>query len=182
MNVRCVKGRQIRAMPLFRVQLVPKPNPGSTYACVPGGSDCGIPQIQESGGDFLWTQYDFQVPPGYVGVPAPVPGYAGPPLGHFVVYSGTHLSLGRSGSVRPVPAYCTALEGYSTLKIHGVSAAVYECSDTWDQSSLEIDVGHELLVWKQAGVTCEVSLHGHSLLNQELVVAIAGATSLVRPD
>ncbi len=163
-------------------ELVPEPMPGSTYACMPGASDCGISQIQEADGNFVWTQSDFRVPSDYVGVPAPVPGYTGPPLGHFVVYAARHLNLSRlDGPAQPVPSYCTAVEGYAALKIHGSAATPYECSDTWNQSSIEIDVGHELLVWQQSGVTCEVSLHGHSLLNQELDVAIARATTLVRP-
>jgi hypothetical protein len=152
----------------------------------PGIPTCGIPQVQEADGIFLWNQYDFQVPPSYVGVPPIAPGgvsYTGGPLGHFVVYAGRHLSLSRfGGPVQPIPSYCKAVPGDTELQVHGVSAALYECSDVWNQSSGEIDVGHELLVWKQSGVTCEVSFHGHSLLNQELDVVVARATSLVEPN
>lgn len=77
--------------------------------------------------------------------------------------------------------YCTEVPTDGALQVHGDSAALYECSDVWNQSSLEIDVGHELLVWKQSGVTCEVSFHDHSLLNQELVVVAARAITLVDP-
>jgi len=65
------------------------------------------------------------------------------------------------------------------LVVHGASAILYECSDSWNPSSLEIDLGHELLIWKRSGITCELSFHGHSLLNQQLDLAVARATSLI---
>ncbi len=167
--------------------LVPTPNPGSTYACGPPGiPTCGPPQIQETDGIFLWNQYDFQVPANYVGVPPAVPGglsSTGRPLGHFVIYAGRNLTLSRSGGpVQPVPSYCTAVPGDAALVVHSGLAVLYECSDVWSRSSPELDVGNELLVWKQSGITCEVSFHGHSLLNQELDVIAARATSLVDPN
>jgi hypothetical protein len=65
------------------------------FACGPPGiPTCGIPQIQEADGIFLWNQYDFPVPTNYVGVPPLAPGgvsYTGGPLGHFVIYAGRHL-------------------------------------------------------------------------------------------
>jgi hypothetical protein len=167
--------------------LVPEPIPGSTleygYTCGPS-STCGIPQIEEIDGTFLWNQYDFQVPAGYAGVP---PGggvsYTGGPLGHFVVYAGKNLMLGRfGGPVQPVPSYCTADPGPAGVRVHGEPATLYECSDVWDRSSGEIDVGHELLIWRESGVACEVSFHGHSLLNQELDLVVARATVLVQPS
>jgi hypothetical protein len=166
--------------------LVPEANPGSVYACGPPGSEtCGSPQIQEADGTFLWNQYDFRVPADYVGLPSTPPGglsTTGGPLGHFVIDAGRHLTLNRfGGPVQPVPSYCTGVPGGTAVVIHGAPAAAYECSDTWNPSSLEIDVGHELLVWTQGGVTCEVSFHGHSLVNLELDLAIARATTLVRP-
>ena len=172
--------------------LVPSPNPGSASICGPAnGLSCGPPQIQETDGAFLWEQYDFQVPPNYVGVTyqqysgavVPFPSTTGGPLGHFVIYAGRNLTLSRfGGPIQPVPSYCTAVPGDTALVVHGASAVLYECSDSWNPSSGEIDVGHELLVWKQSGITCEVSFHGHSLLNQLLDIVVARATSLIAPQ
>ena len=58
---------------------------------------------------------------------------------------------------------------------------MYECSDTAGTASIELDQGHELLVWQQAGVTCEVSFHGHSRTNQDLALAVARSTRMVSP-
>jgi hypothetical protein len=41
--------------------------------------------------------------------------------------------------------------------------------------------GHDLLVWNDAGITSEVSFHGHSQVNVDLDIAEADATILVAP-
>ncbi len=134
---------------------------------------------------FLWNQYNFLVPADYVGVPPGTPGGSsstGGPLGHLVIYAGRSLTLSRfGGPVQRVPSYCTVVPGNAALVIHGAPATIYECSDNWDPSSLQIDVGHELLIWQQIGITCEVSLHGHSPLNEQLDIVIARATFMVDP-
>jgi hypothetical protein len=58
---------------------------------------------------------------------------------------------------------------------------MYQCANSAGTRSIELDLGHELLVWTQDGVTCEVSLHGHSEVNQALDMAIAQATRMVLP-
>jgi hypothetical protein len=37
-------------------------------------------------------------------------------------------------------------------------------------------------VWKDSGITCEVSFHGHSPVNIGLDIAVADATKLVSPQ
>ena len=118
----CQKAANQTHSPVPCPGLVPVPTPGSTYACGPPGSQtCGPPQIQEADGVFLWNQYDFQVPTGYVGVPPTAPGglsSTGGPLGHFVIYAGRHLTLSRfGGPVRPVPSYCTAVPGLAVVQL-----------------------------------------------------------------
>jgi hypothetical protein len=44
---------------------------------------------------------------------------------------------------------------------------------------LELLKGHDLLVWEDAGITTEVSFHGHSQVNVDLDIAVAKATVLV---
>lgn len=183
----CQKAADQTHTPVPCPGLVPVPTPGSTYACGPPGSEtCGPPQIQGADGVFLWNQYDFQVPANYVGVSPTAPGglsSTGGPLGHFVIYAGRRLTLSRiGGPVQPVPSYCMAVPEQTAIVVHGASAKLYECSDVWNRSSGEIDVGHELLIWQQSGITCEVSFHGHSQLNQQLDAVIARATTLVEPD
>ena len=43
----------------------------------------------------------------------------------------------------------------------------------------QLIMGHQLLVWNQAGITCEVSFHGISQVNVDLDVAVADATTMV---
>jgi hypothetical protein len=130
---------------------------------------------------FSWNQYSFQVPAGYVGVPGET-AVDGTPLGHFIIYSARHLDVSRVAHSSPqtVPSYCTATS--QTPNIHGAPARMYECSESSNGSSVELDLGHELLVWTQAGVTCEVSIHGHSRVNQQLDIAIAQSTSMISPS
>jgi hypothetical protein len=40
-------------------------------------------------------------------------------------------------------------------------------------------MGHQLLVWKMAGITCEVSFHGISKVNVDLDLAVADSTAMV---
>jgi hypothetical protein len=44
---------------------------------------------------------------------------------------------------------------------------------------METVSGHELVEWRQDGVTCEVSFHGHSTVNQNLALAVAQSTRMV---
>jgi hypothetical protein len=170
--------------------LIPNPAPISLTAanCAsPGDVVCGIPQIEASGAAptltyFVWNQYAFQVPAGYVGVPGERTANGGP-IGHFVIYSAKNLNVARDPQSAPqtVPSYCTVIDSGTALLVHGLVARMYECSETADASSIELDQGHELLVWRQEGVTCEVSFHGHSRANQVLALAVARSTRMVSP-
>ncbi len=170
------------AVPCPGLVPVPIPTSQSYTNCADGGVQptCGSPQIEDLLPYFSWNQMSFQVPAGYVGVPGETT-IDGEPLGHFVVYSGKKLNLSRTPRPSAVPVYCTRTEENRSLRVHGVMAQMYQCANSSNGQSIELDVGHELLIWKQHGITCEVSLHGHSQVNQGLDVVIANATKFVFP-
>ena len=160
-----------------------------------GEGSCGPAGIQLDGNLFELSQANFEVPPGYVGVTyqqnngaiVPMTSISGGPLGHFVFMSGTDLpyvmTQKHGKGVAPVPSYCTPLETASIVRVHGSVAKLYQCADARTSSSqIEIITGHTLLVWNDAGITCEVSFHGHSQVNVDLDVAMAKATSLESPQ
>ncbi len=160
-----------------------------------GEASCGPAGIQVDGNLFELSQANFQVPPDYVGVTfqqssgamAPEVSISGGPLGHFVFMSGTDLPYvmtnKRGKGAAPVPSYCTPLNAASRVRVHGGTAKLYQCADSrTSPSQLEIVTGHTLLVWNDAGITCEVSFHGHSQVNVDLDVAVAKATVSERPQ
>jgi hypothetical protein len=117
---------------------------------------------------------------------SPETSISGGPLGHFVFMSGTDLPqimTGKRGKgAVPVPSYCTPLDSASLIHVHGSVAKLYQCANSRTSSSqIETIVGHTLLVWNDAGITYEVSFHGHSQVNADLDVAVANATVLVPP-
>jgi hypothetical protein len=157
-------------------------------------TSCGPAGIQLDGNLFELQQANFQVPPGYVGVTyeqysgtiVPVTSISGGPLGHFVFMSGTDLPYvmthERGKGVVPVPSYCTPRNSASRTRVHGSVAKLYQCADSRTSLfQIETVTGHTLLVWNDAGVTCEVSFHGHSQVNVDLDVAVAKATTLQSP-
>jgi hypothetical protein len=159
-----------------------------------GETACGPAAIQVVGDVFLLSQSNFQVPPGYVGVTfqqyngsvVPQPSVTGGPLGHFVFMAGpdlrAYLRRGTRKNVPPVPRYCMPLKVTATVRVHGSAAKLYQCSDSSSgPDEVELLMGHDLLVWDDAGITCEVSFHGHSQVNVDLDVAEADATVLVAP-
>ena len=159
-----------------------------------GEGSCGPAGIQLDGNLFELSQANFQVPPGYVGVTSqqysgaivPVTSISGGSQGHFVFMSGTDLPYvmthKRGKGVLPVPSYCTPLNSASRVRVHGSVAKVYQCADSRTSLfQIETITGHTLLVWNDAGITCEVSFHGHSQVNVDLDVAVANATTLESP-
>ena len=166
--------------------LLPKPIPVSSTspdaACLGtlGETACGPAVIQVTN-IFLLSQSNFQVPPGYVGVTyqeyngtiVPEPSVNGGALGHFVfTVGGPH-----------VPAYCSPMAVAQPVQVQGVAGKLYQCSDSsTGPGELELIMGHDLLVWEDAGITTEVSFHGHSQVNVDLDLAVAKATSLVSPS
>jgi hypothetical protein len=177
--------------------LLPDPIPVVVGLCLGqvgalGETSCGPAGIQLDGNLFELSQANFQVPPGYVGVSlhqyggamAPETSIGGGPLGHFVFMSGTdlpYIMTGKRGKgVVPVPSYCTPLDSASLIHVHRSVAMLYQCADSRTSSTqIETIVGHTLLVWNDAGITCEVSFHGHSQVNVDLDLAVANAMVLV---
>ncbi|HXN63454.1 MAG TPA: hypothetical protein VN886_23625 [Acidimicrobiales bacterium] len=153
---------------------------------------CGPAAIDWFGTTFELSQSNFQVPSNYAGVTfeqyggvvAPEPSISGGPLGHFVFMAGTDLAYymthKRGKSVAPVPSYCSRLNQVH-VRVHGRPASVYQCGSDQSRNQLELVAGHTLLVWTDAGITTEVSFHGHSQVNVNLDVAVANATVLVSP-
>ena len=128
----------------------------------------------------MLSQSNFEVPPGYAGVTfeqydgtvVPEPSVNGGPLGHFVFTAGGP----------DVPSYCSPMLGAESVRVHGVVAKLYQCSDSSTlPGQLKLIMGHDLLVWDDAGITTEVSFHGHSQVNVDLDIAVAKATGLVSP-
>lgn len=164
--------------------LLPVPMPGTQTAlscAAMSGMVCGRPMITASGSYFLVNQYGFVVPADYVGQ---LPG-----SGHFVVMSARHFDARADPALRPtpIPGYCAPVPRHPPLVVHSSVASMYECGQDpgvavpiADQY-METVSGHELVEWRQDGVTCEVSFHGHSTVNQDLVVAVAQSTRMVSP-
>lgn len=169
----------------------PLPIPPTSTACfgqVGALSEisCGPAGIQVTGRGrgalFFLSQSNFQVPASYVGVTfeqyngAVVPDTSinGGPLGHFVF---------TAGGSRLLPSYCSRMPVAKTIRAHGAVAMLYQCSDaSTGPGVLELLKGHDLLVWDDAGITTEVSFHGHSQVNVDLDIAMAKATVLVAPQ
>jgi hypothetical protein len=167
--------------------LLPEPIPvssasaGASCLGTLGETACGPAEIQVSS-IFLLSQSNFQVPPGYVGVTfeqyngtvVPEDSVDGGPLGHFV------FTAGKGGP--KLPTYCSPTPVARTIQVHGSDATLYRCSSAPSgPGQLELILGHDLLVWNDAGITTQVSFHGHSQVNVDLDIAVADATVLVSP-
>jgi hypothetical protein len=180
--------------------LLPVPIPvsatSSAASClgIIGETACGPAAIQVMGDVFLLSQSNLEVPSGYVGVTfqqdngsvVPEPSVTGGPLGHFVFMASPDLQAylrdGTRKNVPPVPRYCTPSKVTTNIRVHGTTAKFYQCSDASSgPGQVALLMGHDLLVWVEAGITCEVSFHGHSQVNLDLDVAEADATILVSP-
>lgn len=183
----CVKFANRLGRPVPCPGLLPKPIPVSANSpeasCLGtlGENACGPAVIQVTN-LFLLSQANFQVPPGYIGVSfrqydgtvVPETSVAGGPLGHFVFTAGIGIPA--------VPSYCAHLSVPGTVRVRGSEAKFYECSTSpTGPGQLQLILGHELLVWKDDGVTTEISFHGLSQVNRDLDLAAADATFLVKP-
>lgn len=67
------------------------------------------------------------------------------------------------------------------IRVHGAIATLYQCSDSSNGPGLKLVMGHDLLLWNESGIICEVSFHGQSQVNVDLDMAVADATELVSP-
>jgi hypothetical protein len=183
----CVKFADELHRPVPCPGLLPDPIPVSTTSpsasCLGtlGEGACGPAVIQVST-SFLLSQSNFQVPRGYLGVTfeqysgavVPEPSVDGGPLGHFVFTAEPGHAT--------VPTYCS-LTSARTVRVHGAIVMLYQCSNaSGGPGELKLFQGHELLVWDDSGITCEVSFHGHSQVNVDLDIAVARATTQVSPS
>ena len=80
--------------------------------------------------------------------------------------------------------YCTPLHSARLIHVHRSVAKLYQCADSRSSTSqIETIVGYTFArAWNDAGMTWEVSFHGHSQVNVDLDVAVADATILVPPQ
>jgi hypothetical protein len=144
---------------------------------------------------FELSQSNFEVPPSYSGVTfqqyngavVPEPSISDGPLGHFVFMTGTDLPAGVGNGTRrgasPVPSYCTPQATQTALRVRGVRAQLYRCSDAGGgPDAFELIMGHQLLLWKMAGIDVEVSFHGFSQVNVDLDLAVADSTTMVAAE
>jgi hypothetical protein len=187
---RKLAGRLKRPAPCPGLLPVPIPIPPTSTACFGevgalSEMSCGPAGIQVTGrgrgAQFLLSQSNFQVPASYVGVTfeqnngvvVPDISIDGGPLGHFVF---------TAGGGRLLPSYCSRIPVAKPVRVHGAVAMLYQCSDAPTAPGVvELLKGHDLLVWDDAGITAEVSFHGHSQINVDLDIALANATVLVTP-
>ena len=65
----------------------------------------------------------------------------------------------------------------ATIEVRGTPGNLYECSP---QAGAHF--GGVLLRWREAGVVMAVSLYGHNVLNQRLVVPVAAHMQAVLPS
>lgn len=170
--------------------LLPTPIPVSA---APGGvcsegigeDQCGPAIFQVSKNGLFINQANFQVPPGYVGVPS-LTSISGGSLGHFVFLEGRTIKFyegaGRATKVVSVPSTCKVLPRAKPTRIQGSVAKFYECANgPLTPNTPALYLGHDLLTWTERGLQVQVSFHGHSAVNQDLDVAVARATIVVAP-
>ena len=66
------------------------------------------------------------------------------------------------------------------FRVNDAIAKLYQCSDSGSGPDVfQLIMGHQPLVWNQAGITCEASFHGMSQVNVDLDVAVADSTRMV---
>jgi hypothetical protein len=178
---------------LFPTPIPVSAAPGGVCSEGIGDDQCGPAGFQISKQTFsktkqmLINQSNFQVPPGYVGVPD-FPSISGGPLGHFTFVEGPTVSFiqgsdsGRKLRSVSVPYSCHASPLKTPTVIHGSVPRFYECANgpmTPDTPALYL--GHDLLTWREQGLLVEVSFHGHASVNQDLDLVVAKATIVVTP-
>jgi hypothetical protein len=83
-------------------------------------------------------------------------------------------------AARRITAFPVAYLGglkLATIEVRGTPGNLYECSP---QAGAHF--GGVLLGWREAGVVMAVSLYGHNVLNQRLVVPVAAHMQAVLPS
>jgi hypothetical protein len=140
------------------------PCPGLLPTSAPGTVPpelCGQESPCDRGRGFFFRQEGFTVPPGYLGVDKQ-------PFG----------SLGIAASPIRQPSLvnlaCETERRIATVRVQGTQAVLVGC-EGWSSS------GQVTLRWTQAGARISVSLQGASVVNQQLLIALAAHLRPVRP-
>jgi hypothetical protein len=141
------------------------PCPGLLPTSAPGTGPpelCGQEAPCHRGQGFLFRWEGFTVPPGYLGVDKQPQG---------------SLEITASPTRQPtgvVNLACETERRIATVRVQGRRAVLVGCPG-WSSS------GQVTLRWSQAGARISVSLQGASVVNQQLLIALATHLHLVRP-
>jgi hypothetical protein len=141
------------------------PCPGLLPISAPGAMPpelCGQEAPCDRGREFLFRQQGFQVPPGYLGADKQ-------PLGSLEI---TAFPAGKP--TQAVNSACQTERRIASVRVQGRRAVLVGCPG-WSSS------GQVTLRWTQAGVWISVSLQGASVVNQQLLIALATHLRLVQP-
>jgi hypothetical protein len=141
------------------------PCPGLLPTSAPGTAPpelCGQGFPCDRGQGFLFRWEGFTVPPGYLGVDKQ-------PQGSLEITASP-----RSQPTGVVNLACQTERPITTVRVQGSRAVLVGCPG-WSSS------GQVTLRWSQAGARISVSLQGASVVNQQLVIALAAHLRLVRP-
>jgi hypothetical protein len=132
------------------------PCPGLLPTSAPGTVPpelCGQEAPCHRGGGFFLRQEGFTVPPGYLGVDKQ-------PLGSLEI---TASPTRQPPGVNPT---CETERRIATVRLQGTRALLVGCPG-------ESSSGQVTLRWSQAGAQISVSLQGASVVNQQLLIALA---------
>jgi hypothetical protein len=141
------------------------PCPGLLPTSAPGTAPpelCGQEFLCDRGQGFLFRREGFMVPPGYLGVDKQPQG---------------SLEITASPTRQPtggVNLACETERRIATVRVQGSRAVLVGCPG-WSSS------GQVTLRWAQAGARISVSLQGASVVNEQLLIALATHLRLVRP-
>jgi hypothetical protein len=122
---------------------------------------CGQGFPCHRGHGFVFRREGFAVPPGYLGVDKQ-------PLGSLEITA----SPARQPAV--VNLACETERRIATVRVQGTRAVLVGCPG-WSSS------GQVTLRWTQAGARISMSLQGASVVNQQLLIALATHLRVVRP-
>jgi hypothetical protein len=140
------------------------PCPGLLPTSAPGTVPpalCGQQFPCDRGRGFFFRQEGFTVPPGYLGVDKQ-------PLGSLEITA----SPTRQPTV--VNLACQTERRIGAVRVQGTQAVLVGCPG-WSSS------GQVMLRWRQAGARMSASLQGASMVNQQLLIALATHLRPVRP-
>jgi hypothetical protein len=129
----------------------------------PAPSDALNP-VPEAVGEFLLEE-SFGAPPSYVG--AGTVGFGSKSIGHMWV---------ESLPGPPSWGFCTGVRFLFRIEVGDRDARYLSCPNGSETHS-----GHVLLVWREAGATHVVSLHGRTVVNRRIDYVLVNHSRIVRP-